>query len=306
MKRFALIGAAGYIAPRHMKAIKETDNELVAIHDIADSVGIIDSYFPNAKYFQEFERFERYVDKMRRGGTPIDYLSICTPNYLHDVHIRFALQNDMIAICEKPLVVSPWNLSILKEMDGLAGGKVFSIVQSRLHPSIEELKKKMVHEHGVCDVTLTYITTRGDWYLYSWKGNEKKSGGLVYNIGIHLFDILSWVFGRAKENVVHVYEPRRAAGYLQLEKANVKWYLSINQGDLPNTDSRMRRSMIVNGEDIDFTTGFEDLHTQSYQNILGGGGYRPSDVEEGIRIAYDIKQSKPSGVRGTVHPLLKQ
>ncbi len=312
MKNFVLIGAAGYIAPRHMRAIKDTGNNLVAILDKCDSVGIIDSYFPEADFFTEFERFDRHVDKLRRDGKKIDYVSICTPNYLHDAHIRFALRSDADAICEKPLVLNPWNLEALKEIEKETGHKVNTILQLRLHPNIIALKEK-IEQSGKdekYDVVLTYITSRGKWYNYSWKGDPEKSGGIATNIGVHFFDMLAWIFGEEKLNVVHIYTPTRAAGYLELEKARVRWFLSLEYDDIPEEikaeGQRTYRSITVDGEEIEFSGGFTDLHTTSYQKILEGKGFGLEDARKAIELTFQIRTTKPIGKRGEYHEFLNK
>ncbi|MBZ0124258.1 MAG: Gfo/Idh/MocA family oxidoreductase [Roseovarius sp.] len=279
MKRFSMIGAAGYIAPRHMAAIRDTGNVLVAALDPNDSVGIIDSYFPDADFFTEFERFDRHIDKLRRKGAGVDYVSICSPNYLHDSHMRFALRSGADAICEKPLVLNPWNIDGLHEIEADTGRRINTILQLRVHPAIVALRDKVRHEaRGTKhEVDLTYITSRGHWYLQSWKGNDKKSGGIATNIGVHFFDMLHFIFGRLQENRVHVNEPTRAAGYLEYERARVRWFLSIDIGDVPETlrgnGQRTYRSITVDGEEIEFSGGFADLHTSSYEEILAGNGF---------------------------------
>lgn len=308
MKNFALIGAAGYIAPRHMKAIKDTDNEIITALDGSDSVGILDSYFPNADFFTEFERFDRHIDKLRRRDKKVDYISICSPNYLHDAHIRFALKNDAHAICEKPLVLNPWNVDALKEVEKESAKKINTILQLRLHPSIIELKNRIDNQKDVKhEVDLTYITSRGNWYHISWKGQNEKSGGVATNIGIHFFDMLTWVFGDVKDNIVHIHEPGRAAGYLELEKARVRWFLSVDSNSLPDKikeqGQRTYRSILIDNEEIEFSTGFTDLHTQSYEKILKGDGFSILDAEKSIQIAYTIRNSNPVGLKGDYHPL---
>ncbi|MBN2520038.1 MAG: Gfo/Idh/MocA family oxidoreductase, partial [Bacteroidales bacterium] len=286
MKNFALMGAAGFIAPRHMKAIKETGNELVCALDKNDSVGIIDSYFPNSDFFIEFERFDRHVDKLKRTEKKVDYVSICTPNYLHDAHIRFALKNGADAICEKPLVLNPWNIDALKEVEKETGKKIFNILQLRLHPSIIELKEKIKKgpKNKVYNIDLTYITSRGHWYFTSWKADEQKSGGIATNIGVHFFDMLTYIFGKVKKNVVHIAEPKRAAGYLEMEQARVRWYLSVDFNAIPEEvkvkDQRTFRSITIEGEEIEFSGGFTDLHTKTYEEILKGNGFGIEESRE--------------------------
>jgi UDP-N-acetyl-2-amino-2-deoxyglucuronate dehydrogenase len=310
-KNFALIGAAGYIAPRHMRAIKDTGNNLLAALDPFDSVGIIDSFFPNADFFIEPERFDRHLDKIRRsGGEKIDYVSICSPNFLHDAHIRLALRNDANAICEKPLLLNPWNLKGLEDIENQTGLRIFNVLQLRHHPSIIALKKKFdaLPDDKMHDVQLTYITSRGKWYFYSWKGDVRKSGGVVTNIGIHFFDMLSWIFGKVQSSTVHIAHANKSAGLIQLEKANVTWMLSLDKNDLPKkvTDNNQTtyRSIIVDDEEIEFSGGFTDLHTVSYQEILNGGGYGIKDASNSIEIAHMIRNQKPVGKRGDYHPFL--
>tara|TARA_R110001606_G_scaffold86631_2_gene196107 strand:+ start:633 stop:1565 length:933 start_codon:yes stop_codon:yes gene_type:complete len=297
MKNFALIGAAGYIAPRHLKAIKDTNNTLIAALDKFDSVGIMDSYFPKADFFVEFERFDRHIEKLRRNGTQLDYVSICTPNYLHDAHIRMALRSGADAICEKPLVLNPWNVDALQDIERESGKKIHTILQLRLHPSIIALKKKIEESPADTkyDVDLTYITSRGKWYDISWKGDESKSGGIATNIGIHFFDMLAWLFGDVQENLVHVREKDKSAGYLEFEKARVRWYLSIDENSLPTNireiGQRTYRSITINGDELEFSTGFTELHTKSYFQILKGEGFGLVDAKESIKIAQKIRNN---------------
>ncbi len=313
MKRFALIGAAGYIAPRHMRAIKETGNSLVAALDPFDSVGIIDSFFPNADFFIEPERFDRHLDKLRRkgGNHKIDFVSICSPNYLHDAHIRMALRNDANAICEKPLVLNPWNLEGLKEIEKETGYRIYNILQLRLHKSIVDLKKRIeASESGkIHDIELTYITSRGKWYFYSWKGDIAKSGGVATNIGIHFFDMLTWIFGNPESNIVNILENNKAAGVLRLKNANVRWYLSLDSKDLPEQAVQEQkttyRSIKIDDSEIEFSGGFTDLHTDSYRNILAGNGFGLDDAQSSIEIVHNIRSSKPVGLKGDYHPFLK-
>ena len=311
MKNFALTGAAGYIAPRHMKAIKDTGNNLVAALDPYDGVGIMDSYFPDADFFTEFERFDRHVDKLKRKGTNIDYVSICSPNFLHDAHIRFGLRMGSDVICEKPIVLNPWNVEALKEIEKETGKDIFNILQLRLHPSVIALKDKI--ENGdpnkIYDVDLTYLTARGHWYYTSWKGDVTKSGGVATNIGVHFFDMLTWVFGDIQENIVHLHEFDRAAGFLQLEKARVRWFLSINYDTIPeeikNKGMRTFRSITIEGEEFEFSGGFTELHTKSYEHILSGEGFRISEAEKAIHAVHKIRQTNPVGLKGDYHPLAK-
>ena len=311
MKKFALIGAAGYIAPRHMKAIKETGNELIAALDPFDSVGIIDSYFPDADFFIEPERFDRHLDKLRKSGErKVDFVSICSPNYLHDAHIRLALRNDAHAICEKPLLLNPWNLQGLEDIEKETGKKIFNILQLRHHPSILEMKNKFDAESAnkIHDIELTYITSRGKWYHYSWKGDIKKSGGVVTNIGIHFFDMLSWIFGDMKNSRVHLLNENKASGLLQLEKANIKWFLSLDGNDLPKKAKKNNqptyRSIKIDEKEIEFSGGFTDLHTVSYQDILDGRGYGITEARNSIEIAHKIRNQVPE-MKGERHSLVK-
>ena len=298
MANFALIGAAGYIAPRHLQAIKDTNNNLLAALDRFDSVGIMDSYFPKADFFTEFERFDRHIDKLKRLGQKIDYVCICSPNYVHDSHIRFALRNQADAICEKPLVLNPWNVDALQEIEKETGKKVYTILQLRLHPNIQALKKKVEEASSdkIFDVDLNYITSRGKWYFHSWKGEEMKSGGIATNIGIHFFDMLLWVFGKVKESSVSAYEADHAAGYLELEKARVKWSLSINEDHLPAAiklkGKRTYRSLKMDGAEIEFSDGFTELHTQSYKEILAGRGFGLAEAKPSIELAFQLRDTK--------------
>lgn len=309
LKNFALIGGAGYIAPRHFKAIKETGNRLVAVSDPHDSMGILDSFFDDVDYFREFERFDRHIEKLRRQGEEkrVHYVSICSPNYLHDAHIRFALRVKADAICEKPLVLNPWNLDALLDLEQETGKKVYAILQLRLHPSLQALKQRL--EQGKAsslkEIVLTYITSRGNWYLYSWKGDKNKSGGLSTNIGVHFFDALLWLFGGVCHSELHLREPRKEAGFLELEKGRVRWFLSIDKNDLP-PDARTRtyRSISVDGEEIEFSEGFADLHTLNYQEILGGNGFGIEDARASIETVYHIRNAEPVKPKGTGHNFL--
>lgn len=295
MKNFALIGAAGYIAPRHMQAIKDTGNNLVAALDKFDSVGIIDSYFPQADFFTEFERFDRHIDKLRRNGTKIDYVSICSPNYLHDSHIRFALRHQADAICEKPLVLNPWNLDALSEIEKETGRRTYTILQLRLHPMIQNLKKEIDKEatSKIFEVDLNYVTSRGAWYQHSWKGDQSKSGGIATNIGIHFFDMLLWIFGKVKESKLGEISVDHASGTLKLERANIKWFLSINAEHLPQEarlkGKRTYRSLKIQGKEVEFSDGFGDLHTESYQEILAGRGFGLSDARPSIELTHLLR-----------------
>lgn len=310
MKNFALIGASGYIAPRHLQAIKDTNNNLLAALDKFDSVGIMDSYFPNADFFVESERFDRHLEKLKQDkNIQLDYISICTPNYLHDSHIRMALRRGADAICEKPLVLNPWNLDALAKMEKESGQRVWNILQLRLHKSIIELKKKVdaAPRDKVFDIDLTYLTSRGNWYYTSWKGDISKSGGVASNIGVHFYDMLSWIFGDVKTNITHVHTHDRAAGYLEFERARVRWFLSINYDLLPNNikakGQRTYRSIKIEGKELEFSGGFTDLHTKVYKGLIDGDGYGLEDSRQAIEIVHEIRNSNPIGLKGEYHPL---
>ena len=311
MKNFALIGVAGYVAQRHLRAIKDTSNNLLVALDPFDSVGIMDSFFPDASFFVEFERFDRHVEKLRSRNVNLDYISICTPNYLHDSHIRMALRSGSNAICEKPLVLNPWNLDALKNIEKEYDGKVNTILQLRLHPSIIALKNKI--EKGpkdkIYDVDLTYLTSRGNWYYTSWKGDISKSGGIASNIGIHFYDMLSWVFGEVQTSKVHVHTHDRAAGYLEFEKARVRWFLSINENLLPaevrEKGQRTYRSITVDGNEIEFSDGFFDLHTKSYEEIINGNGFGIDEARQSIDIVHAIRNAELTSMGGDYHPMAK-
>ncbi len=312
MKNFALIGAAGYVAPRHMKAIKDTGNTLIAALDPNDSVGIIDSYFPDADFFTEFERFDRHIDRKRRDGVPTDYVSIASPNYLHDSHVRFALRSGADAICEKPLVLNPHNIDLLVEDEKEYGKKVNTILQLRLHPSIIQLKEEVeaASKDKKYEVDLTYITSRGHWYDVSWKGDVRKAGGVATNVGVHFYDMLYYIFGGIQDNIVHYSEQSKAAGFLEYEHARVRWFLSVDVNDLPGavavTGQRTYRSITVNGEEIEFSGGFTDLHTRSFEEILAGRGFGLEDNRVAIEIVSEIRNATPLGVVGNFHPFLKK
>jgi UDP-N-acetyl-2-amino-2-deoxyglucuronate dehydrogenase len=313
MKNFALIGASGYIAPRHMKAIKDTDNNLTAALDKFDSVGIIDSYFPKADFFTEFERFDRHISKLKfEKKLNLDYVSICTPNYLHDSHIRFALRQGADAICEKPLVLNPWNIDALSNIQKETGKKIYNILQLRVHPSIIALKHKIDNgpKDKIYDIDLTYLTSRGDWYYTSWKGDVAKSGGIATNIGVHFFDMLSWIFGDLKQNLVHLNTHDRSAGYLEFEKARVRWFLSINGNTLPDEIKKIGqttyRSITIEGEELEFSGGFKDLHTTAYKDIIDGRGFGLEASRQAIEIVHNIRHATPLGAKGEYHPFVKK
>jgi len=310
---FALIGAAGYIAPRHFKAIKETGNQLTAILDKSDSVGIIDSFFPEAAFFTESERFDRHLYRcfMENTGSKIDYLSICSPNYLHDAHVRMALRNGAHAICEKPLVLNPWNLEGLQKIEQDTGNKIYHILQLRLHPAVIELKKRIETQskNKLYDIDLSYITSRGVWYLYSWKADVEKSGGITTNIGSHFFDMLTYIFGEVQDIQVHYATPITVAGFFQLKKARVRWLLSIDKEQLPKEiaakGKTTYRSLTIDNVEFEFSEGFTDLHTLSYQNILSGTGFRIDDAYQYVVLCHDIRSRKPEGNKGDYHPFLR-
>jgi len=315
-KRFALIGASGYIAPRHMQAITETNNELVAALDPYDGIGIMDSHFPQASFFTEFERFDRFVDKYHReNDKKIDYMAITTPNYLHDAHIRFALKSGCDAICEKPLVLNPHNIDQLKVIEQETGKRVHNILQLRLHPSIMELKEKVTKElnanpNKIYDIDLTYLTSRGKWYFVSWKGDEHKSGGIASNIGVHFYDMLCWIFGDVEENIVHLKTPDANAGGFKLKHANVRWFLSVNYDYIPedvkSSGQTTFRSITVDGDEIEFSGGFKDLHTRSYEEILNGNGFGLEEAYGSIRTVSSIRNQDPIGLKGEYHPFCKK
>jgi len=314
MKNFVLIGAAGYIAPRHMKAIKDTHNDLIAALDPNDSVGIIDSYFPAANFFTEFERFDRHIDKLRRqrDGQAVDFVSICSPNYLHDSHIRFALRSNADAICEKPIVLNHWNIDALQDIEKDTGKKVYTILQLRLHPAIIALKKEVSEGPAdkKYDIDLTYITSRGNWYFNSWKGDVKKSGGVATNIGVHFYDMLYFVFGNVLDNKLHYRDDYKASGIIEYEKARVRWFLSIDESDIPETlkqqGKRTHRSLTMNGTAIEFSDGFTDLHTRVYEDILAGRGFCLEENRVAIETVGSIRTQVPLGLIGDYHPFLKK
>lgn len=311
MKKFAIIGVGGYIAPRHLKAIKDTGNVLVSAYDISDSVGIIDSYFPDSAFFTEFELFDRHNTKMLNEGNRLDYVSICTPNYLHDAHIRYSLRLGATVICEKPVVLNPWNIDGLEMVEERQRHKAYTILQLRLHESIAALKKKI--EEGpkdrIHDIDLTYITPRGNWYYASWKGDTRKSGGIATNIGVHFYDMLTWIFGGVEKNIVHIATHDRVAGFLQLKNANVRYFLSISGDTLPpavkEQGGKTYRSILIDGEEFEFSTGFTELHTLSYQKILNGQGFGIAESRNAIQTVYDIRNATPVGLTGDYHPLAK-
>jgi UDP-N-acetyl-2-amino-2-deoxyglucuronate dehydrogenase len=312
MKRFAIIGVGGYIAPRHLKAIKDTGNIVVAALDKNDSVGVIDAYFPEADFFTEFERFDRHLElKRREKAEKVDYVTICSPNYLHDAHVRFALRIGADAICEKPLVLNPWNATALEEIERETGHHINTILQLRLHPAIIALKQKVesAPKDKIYDIELTYITSRGRWYNVSWKGDINKSGGVATNIGVHFFDMLVWIFGDVKMNVVNLHTRMKASGILELKRARVRWFLSLDHQDLPEKTKQQQktyRSLKMDGQEIEFSEGFTDLHTKSYEQILKGNGFTTKDVLTSIKIVSEIRNSIEIGLQGDYHPMLRR
>ncbi|MDC0244864.1 Gfo/Idh/MocA family oxidoreductase [Pseudomonadota bacterium] len=315
MKNFVMIGAAGYIAPRHMKAIKDTGNKLIAALDKNDSVGVMDSFFPEADFFVEYERFDRHVDLLKRQGIQIDYVTITSPNYLHDSHIRFALRQGAHAICEKPLVLNPHNIDALKIFQQETGNEVYSILQLRLHPSIMELKEFVAEEvaknpNKIFEVDLTYLTSRGHWYFTSWKGDDQKSGGIAMNIGVHFYDMLGWIFGDIKNNEVHLKQRDASAGYLEFQYAKVRWFLSVNYDYIPDevkdSGQRTYRSINIDGNEMEFSGGFSDLHTKSYKQILSGNGFGLEEVRQSIKIVSDIRNQDVVKKPYDTHPFIKK
>jgi UDP-N-acetyl-2-amino-2-deoxyglucuronate dehydrogenase len=311
MKRFALIGAAGYIAPRHMKAIKDTGNDLAVAMDINDSVGILDSQFPEAQFFTEFEQFDAFVDAERRQGRGLDYVSIASPNYLHDAHLRFALRAGADAICEKPLVLRPEDIDRLQELERNTGRRINTILQLRLHPTIIALRDRVatMPTDRKVEVDLTYITSRGNWYLKSWKGVNEKSGGIATNIGVHFFDMLHFVYGALKENIVHLNTPTKAAGYLEYKRARVRWFLSLDVNDVPEPErsagKRIYRAIVADGENIEFSEGFTELHTRIYEEVLAGRGFSVEENRVAIETVTQIRTAKIVTI-GEMHPFLRQ
>ncbi len=308
MKKFALIGAAGFVAPRHLAAIKETGNEVIATMDKTDSVGVLDHYFPQADFFTEIERFDRYIDKQRRENNSPEYLTVCTPNYLHDAHVRFGLKHGLDVVCEKPLVLNPWNVEPLLQLEKETGKKIWNVLQLRMHPDIIKLKEKSVGIAGhTYNIDLAYITPRGRWYATSWKGDETKSGGIATNIGIHFFDMLIWIFGAVKQNIVHTHKQEHAAGFLELERATVRWFLSIDAKDLPSSlpknNGHAFRAISVDGEQMEFSNGFANLHTKSYEAILAGNGFGINDALPSIELVHNIRTQSPVGLIDDYHPM---
>jgi UDP-N-acetyl-2-amino-2-deoxyglucuronate dehydrogenase len=312
-RNFAITGVGGYVAPRHLKAIKDTGNTLVAAVDPSDSVGILDRYFSDTAFFTEFERFDRHIEKLRRGDSAkqMHYLAICSPNYLHDAHCRFALRVGADVICEKPLVLNPWNIDALAELEQESGRKINTVLQLRTHPTLIALCEKLRQKNPdkKSDVLLTYITSRGRWYLVSWKGQAERSGGLATNIGIHFFDLLIWLFGAVETQQVHFADATTTAGYIELQHARVRWLLSIDRRLLPSglkEDQSTYRSITIDGQEMEFSEGFTDLHTEVYRRTLNGNGFGLEDARPSIQLAHDIRVAIPSGVAANSHPLLKK
>lgn len=311
---FALTGASGYIAPRHLKAIKETDNRLITAVDPHDSVGVLDSYFRDVAFFTEFERFDRHVERLRRQNSnkAVHYVSICSPNYLHDAHARFALRVGAHAICEKPLVLNPWNIDALQELEQESDRRIYTVLQLRVHPALVALREKLqaAKAKGKHEVRLTYITSRGPWYLVSWKGQPERSGGLATNIGVHFFDLLMWLFGDVQRNEVHVATPTHSGGSIELENADVQWFLSIDSNDLPDEavqkEQPTYRSITIDGEEVEFSSGFTDLHTMIYREVLAGRGFTLDDARPSIKLVHDIRNAQPIGISADSHPILRE
>jgi len=316
MSNFALTGVAGYIAPRHLKAIKDTGNKLLAACDPHDSVGLLDQYFPHASFFKEFERFDRHLEKLRRGeeGERVRYVSICSPNHLHDAHIRQALRVGADAICEKPIVLNPWNLDALAELEEDYGQRIWTVLQLRVHPAILALKEalEITVSENQHDVELTYITSRGLWYDYSWKGQTEKSGGIATNIGVHFFDLLLWLFGYVSHSELHVSEPRRMCGFLELKQANIRWCLSLEREDLPaeavTNGMTTFRSIKVDGKELEFTGGFTDLHTRIYQEVIAGRGFGIKDAYASIQLVHTLRHAVPRFPfnKDRMHPIINR
>ena len=313
MKNFAVTGVGGFVAPRHLKAIRDTGNRLVAASDPHDSVGVLDRYSFDVRFFTEIERFDRHLEKLRRGpeADRVHYVSICSPNYLHDAHIRLALRVGAHAMCEKPIVINPWNLDALEELEHESGHTVNTVLQLRLHPSLIALKQRLAAEPSARqrEVCLTYITARGAWYGTSWKGSEERSGGLVINIGIHLFDLMIWLFGPVVGCRLHQREPERMAGFIELERARVQWLLSTRMTDLPFAPEpgvkTTFRSITVDGREIEFSEGFNDLHTRVYQEMLEGRGFRIADARPSIELTHRLRHADVSKAdAASRHPLL--
>ncbi len=311
-KNFALIGVGGYIAPRHLKAVRDTGNRLVAAVDPKDSVGVLDQYSYDIRFFTEIERFDRHLEKLRRGAEAerIHYVSICSPNYLHDAHCRLALRAGADAICEKPLVINPWNLDALEEIEAETQRRIYTILQLRVHPSLLALRESLKNSTAIHDVELTYIASRGPWYQVSWKGDAEKSGGVATNIGIHFFDLLMWLFGAANGLKIYHKDEERMSGFIELERARVRWFLSVNRNDLPQqakaNNKTTYRSITVDGKEIEFSEGFTDLHTKVYEETLAGRGFGIREARPSVQLTHDIRQTPVSPIDSLAHPFLKK
>ncbi len=311
---FAITGVGGYIAPRHLRAVYDTGNRVVCALDIHDSVGLLDRFSPDIEFFTEFERFDRHVEKLRRRaelGRKVDYVSICSPNYLHDAHIRFALRVGAHAICEKPLVLNPWNIDALQELESEASRRVYCVLQLRHHPVIQALKQSQQRAtNRKHEIALAYITPRGKWYHSSWKGQEDKSGGVSTNIGIHFFDMLLWIFGEVLESRVHLRSRDKVGGFLELERAKVRWFVSIDRADIPggaqNPAPVAHRSITIDGAELEFSDGFGELHTEVYRHVLEGRGFGIADAKPSIQLAHDLRNAQPVGVDEEIHPLTRR
>jgi UDP-N-acetyl-2-amino-2-deoxyglucuronate dehydrogenase len=312
VKNFALIGAAGYIAPRHLQAIADNGHRVVAAVDPHDSVGVLDRYFPDARFFTEIERFDRHLERLRREkrDTKVDYLSVCSPNYLHDAHCRLGLRLHADVICEKPLTINPWNLDALAELEQEFGRRVYTVLQLRLLPVLRELKEKLERDPARqrARLCLTYVTRRGPWYETSWKGDHSKSGGVAMNIGVHFFDLLLWLFGSCQRNEVHLKRPDKMAGFLELDWADVTWFLSVDRADLPpgyfESGKPAFRSLSMDGQEIEFSEGFTELHTSVYRDILAGGGYGLADARPSVDLVYALRSTDVVDRPVHAHPSL--
>jgi len=311
-KNFAIIGVGGYIAPRHLQAIRDTGNRLLAAVDPKDSVGVLDKYSFDVKFFTEIERFDRHLEKLRRGAESerVHFVSVCSPNYLHDAHCRLGLRVGADVICEKPLVINPWNFDALQELENETKRRVYTILQLRVHPELMKLKEALQNSNAKHDVELTYITSRGPWYHVSWKGQVEKSGGVATNIGVHFFDLLLWLFGSMQGVKVYYSDNNRMSGFIELEHARVKWFLSVDKNDLPESSKANNkttfRSITVDGKEIEFSEGFTDLHTKVYEETLAGRGFGISDARPSIELTYAIRTAEISQIDTFVHPLLKK
>lgn len=312
LKNFAVIGVGGYVAPRHLRAIRDTGNRLVAAIDPKDSVGVLDQYSFDVKFFTEIERFDRYLEKLRRGPEEnrIHYVSVCSPNYLHDAHCRLALRVGADVICEKPLVINPWNFDALQELEVETKHRINTVLQLRVHPELSRLRHSLQESSGQHDVVLTYITSRGPWYHVSWKGQQDKSGGVATNIGVHFFDLLLWLFGSAGDIKVYHSDNQRMSGFIELERARVRWFLSVDAQDLPFAAKAAKkttfRSITVDGKEIEFSEGFTDLHTRVYEETLAGRGFGIAEARPSIELTYAIRTASISPKDESVHPLLNK